>query len=39
VRDDENWLKHTMADYTENGPKLSYSKVDISMWKPVERKY
>lgn len=39
ARDDENWLKHTMADYTENGPKLSYSKVDISMWKPVERKY
>jgi len=39
VRDDENWLKHTMADYTEAGPKLSYSKVDISMWKPVERKY
>ena len=39
VRDDENWLKHTMADYTEAGPNLSYSKVDISMWKPVERKY
>ena len=39
VRDDDNWLKHTMADYTEAGPKLSYSKVDISMWKPVERKY
>ncbi|MBK9779959.1 MAG: succinate dehydrogenase/fumarate reductase flavoprotein subunit [Anaerolineales bacterium] len=39
VRNDENWLKHTMADYTEAGPKLSYSKVDISMWKPVERKY
>ncbi|MBN8580857.1 MAG: succinate dehydrogenase/fumarate reductase flavoprotein subunit [Anaerolineae bacterium] len=39
VRDDDNWLKHTMADYSEAGPKLSYSKVDISMWKPVERKY
>ncbi|NOT06294.1 MAG: succinate dehydrogenase/fumarate reductase flavoprotein subunit [Anaerolineales bacterium] len=39
VRDDENWLKHTMANYTEAGPKLDYSKVDISMWKPVERKY
>jgi succinate dehydrogenase / fumarate reductase flavoprotein subunit len=39
VRDDDNWLKHTMADYTEAGPKLSYSSVDISMWKPVERKY
>ena len=39
VRDDENWLKHTMANYTEAGPKLDYSKVDISMWKRIERKY
>lgn len=39
VRDDENWLKHTMANYTEAGPQLSYSAVDVSMWKPVERKY
>jgi len=39
VRDDENWLKHTMAHFTESGPKLDYSEVNISMWKPVERKY
>ena len=39
TRDDVNWLKHTMAHYTENGPKLDYSEVNISMWKPVERKY
>jgi succinate dehydrogenase / fumarate reductase flavoprotein subunit len=39
VRDDENWLKHTMAHFTDNGPKLDYIPVDISMWKPVERKY
>ncbi len=39
VRDDENWLKHTMAHFTNEGPKLDYSPVDISMWKPVERKY
>lgn len=39
VRDDENWLKHTMASFTENGPRLDYSEVNISMWKPVERKY
>lgn len=39
VRDDENWLKHTMARFTSNGPKLDYIPVDISMWKPVERKY
>ncbi|MEP7136131.1 MAG: succinate dehydrogenase/fumarate reductase flavoprotein subunit [Chloroflexota bacterium] len=39
VRDDENWLKHTMATFTATGPKLDYIPVDISMWKPVERKY
>lgn len=39
ARDDENWLKHTLADYDEAGPQLSYSDVDVSMWKPVERKY
>jgi succinate dehydrogenase / fumarate reductase flavoprotein subunit len=39
VRDDENWLKHTMATFTSEGPKLDYIPVDISMWKPVERKY
>ncbi|MDO8754006.1 MAG: succinate dehydrogenase/fumarate reductase flavoprotein subunit, partial [Anaerolineales bacterium] len=39
VRDDENWLKHTMAHFTSDGPKLDYIPVDISMWKPVERKY
>jgi succinate dehydrogenase / fumarate reductase, flavoprotein subunit len=39
VRDDENWLKHTMAHFTEAGPRLDYSPVNISMWKPVERKY
>jgi succinate dehydrogenase / fumarate reductase flavoprotein subunit len=39
VRDDENWLKHTMAHFIDNGPKLDYLPVDISMWKPVERKY
>ena len=39
VRDDENWLKHTMATFTSDGPKLDYIPVDISMWNPVERKY
>jgi succinate dehydrogenase flavoprotein subunit len=39
TRDDENWLKHTMATFTSEGPKLDYSPVDISMWNPVERKY
>ncbi|MFP4641711.1 MAG: succinate dehydrogenase/fumarate reductase flavoprotein subunit [Dehalococcoidia bacterium] len=38
-RDDENWLKHTLAYYTPEGPRLEYTPVNITMWKPVERKY
>ncbi len=38
-RDDVNWGKHTLAHYTLDGPKLDYSPVTMTMWKPVERKY
>jgi len=38
-RDDANWGKHTLAHYTPEGPKLDYSPVAMTMWKPVERKY
>jgi succinate dehydrogenase / fumarate reductase flavoprotein subunit len=38
-RDDVNWGKHTLAYYTPEGPRLDYSPVTITMWKPVERKY
>ncbi len=38
-RDDDNWLKHTMAHYTPEGPRLDYIPVNITMWQPVERKY
>jgi len=38
-RDDVNWGKHTLARYTPDGPKLEYSPVAMTMWKPVERKY
>jgi len=40
TRDDVNWLKHTMAHYNPAGePRLDYTPVNITMWKPVERKY
>jgi len=39
TRDDENWLKHTLATSTEKGPEFSYSEVDIGIWEPKERKY
>ncbi len=38
-RDDENWLKHTLAYYTPDGPRLEYIPVTITKWQPVERKY
>lgn len=38
-RDDEQWLKHTLATITPDGPRLEYIPVTITMWKPVERKY
>lgn len=38
-RDDINRLKHTLAYYTPEGPKLDYIPVAITMWQPVERKY
>ncbi len=39
LRDDINWLKHTVAHYTPSGPRLEYMPVKIDMWLPVERKY
>ena len=39
VRDDDNWLKHTLVHYSEEGPKLDYKPVVTTKWKPVERKY
>ncbi len=40
-RDDENWLKHTLAYKTPTGPRLSYKPVNIDWEKypPQERKY
>ncbi|HDJ26563.1 MAG TPA: FAD-binding protein, partial [Candidatus Bathyarchaeota archaeon] len=38
-RDDENWLKHTLAFWTPEGPRLDYEPVRITKWKPVVRKY
>lgn len=39
ARDDLNFLRHTMATYSPDGPELSYHPVNITTWKPVERKY
>jgi succinate dehydrogenase / fumarate reductase flavoprotein subunit len=39
TRDDEQWLKHTLAFKADGGLRLDYKPVTIDMWKPVERKY
>jgi succinate dehydrogenase / fumarate reductase flavoprotein subunit len=39
TRDDENWLKHTMAYYTAEGPRLDYKPVTLGTFAPQERKY
>jgi succinate dehydrogenase / fumarate reductase flavoprotein subunit len=39
TRDDDNWLKHTLAWKTDSTPRLDYKPVTIDTWKPVERKY
>jgi len=38
-RDDENYLKTTIASYTKDGPKITYEDVDISLVEPVKRDY
>lgn len=38
-RDDANWLKHTLAHRTTEGPKLNYAPVTITRYQPKERTY
>lgn len=41
-RDDEKWLRHTLAWKTEKGVKLDHSKevvIDMDRYPPLERKY
>ncbi|PSB35306.1 succinate dehydrogenase/fumarate reductase flavoprotein subunit [Chlorogloea sp. CCALA 695] len=39
MRDDENFLKHTMAYYSPAGIDIQYRPVTITMFEPKERKY
>ncbi len=38
-RDDDKFLKHTLAYCTPDGPRLEYSDVTLGYWEPQERKY
>jgi succinate dehydrogenase/fumarate reductase flavoprotein subunit len=36
---DEQWLKHTLCNWTPQGPELSYKPVQLGKYQPEERKY
>jgi succinate dehydrogenase flavoprotein subunit len=38
-RDDKTWLRHTLARYGEDGPRLEYSPVRVTRFQPAERHY
>ncbi len=38
-RDDAQWMKHTLATRTPQGPALSYAPVSYTRWEPKERVY
>ncbi len=38
-RDDERFLKHSLAFTTPEGPRIEYGDVSITRWPPAERKY
>jgi len=38
-RNDEKWLKHTLAYYTTEGPRLDYKDVNITQFQPKRREY
>jgi succinate dehydrogenase / fumarate reductase flavoprotein subunit len=38
-RDDAQWLKHTVAVYSPEGPRLSYAPVTMGKFQPMERVY
>jgi succinate dehydrogenase / fumarate reductase flavoprotein subunit len=38
-RDDQNWLKHTLAYRAPEGPRFEYAPVTITKYTPAERHY
>ncbi|HUF88743.1 MAG TPA: succinate dehydrogenase flavoprotein subunit [Gemmatimonadota bacterium] len=38
-RDDDEWLKTTIAEWTPDGPRLSYESVEVSLVQPRPRQY
>ncbi|MCL0028642.1 FAD-dependent oxidoreductase [Dehalococcoidia bacterium] len=38
-RDDDNWLKHILVKYSEDGPQLEHLPVVVTDWTPEVRSY
>ena len=38
-RDDENFMKHSISRWVDDGPELSYKDVRVTKYEPMERKY
>jgi len=38
-RDDDNFMKTTIASWTQDGPKISYEDIDVSLIPPRKRDY
>ena len=38
-RDDENWLKHSLASLDDDEVRIGYKDVDLSRWEPKPRVY
>jgi succinate dehydrogenase / fumarate reductase flavoprotein subunit len=38
-RDDDSWLKTTIASFKDGEPDLSYEEIDVSHFEPVKRDY
>ena len=39
MRDDKNWMKHTIASWKDGKVHLGYSSVDLSLYKAKKRHY
>jgi succinate dehydrogenase / fumarate reductase, flavoprotein subunit len=39
VRDDENYMRHTLVTWEDGAPKLDWKPVSVTKWQPEERKY
>nr|WP_306793060.1 succinate dehydrogenase flavoprotein subunit [Desulfopila inferna] len=39
LRDDDNWLQHTLAYLEEDSVRIDYRPVDTSIWEPKPRTY